>query len=60
MLISLFPLLICMEYICRTRLDFLFLTENEMKFVQMSYFLKGIASLRIIKVTKYGRISAIF
>ena len=38
----------------------MFLTENELKFVQIKHFLKGIASLRIKKVTKYGRISAIF
>ncbi len=35
-------------------------TENELGFVQIRQFLKGIASLRIKKVTKYGRISAIF
>jgi hypothetical protein len=37
----------------------LFLTENEMKFVQMRHFLKGIVELSIKKETKYGRISAI-
>ena len=57
-----------------THLDFLFLTEpvcrqgrpdlpagrNELKFDQMKQFLKGIAKLRMKKVTKYERISAIF
>jgi hypothetical protein len=37
----------------------LFLTENEIKFVQMRRFLKGIAELSIKKETKYGRILAI-
>ncbi len=51
-------LFVCIFY--RTHLGFLFLTENELEFVQIRQFLKGIALLRIRKVTKYGRISAIF
>jgi hypothetical protein len=35
-------------------------TGNEIKFVQMRHFLKGIAELSIKKETKYGRILAIF
>ena len=41
--------LMIFSFFIRTHLDFLFLTENELKFVQMRLFLKGIALLRIRK-----------
>ena len=40
----------------RTHLDFLFLTENEMKFVQIRHFFQVIAGLQIKKATKYEQI----
>ena len=40
----------------RTHLDFLFLTENEIKFGQIRHFLKNIVLLHLRKVTKYERI----
>jgi hypothetical protein len=43
-------------FMLRTYFDFLFLTENEIKFVQIRQFLKNIVSLHLRELTKYERI----
>ncbi len=43
----------------RTDLDFLFLTENKLKYVQIRPFLKHVVTIRLKKVTEYEQIPII-
>jgi len=45
--------LIYSEKFIRTHLDFLFLTENEIKFVQIRHFLKNIASIHSTNLSHF-------